>query len=83
MSEELNMTVSSVCEKDGKRYAFVTFADGERVAEGRIPDCTIISNNGFETDEVKMLELYMKSELTSLKKMAAGVRWIEAFMEEK
>ena len=83
MNEELNLTVSSVCEKDGKRYAFVTFSDGERVAEGKIPDCVIISNNGFTPEEVKMLELYMKNDLSHLKRMAAGVRWIDAFMEKK
>ena len=83
MNDELNLTVSSVCDKDGKKFAFVTFSDGKRTAEGRIPDCVIISNKGFEADEVRMLEIYMKSELTSLKKMAAGVRWIDAFMEEK
>ncbi len=80
MAEEFNLTVSSVCEKDGKRYAFVTFSDGKRVAEGRIPDCKIISNQGFEVEEIKMLEIYMKNDLSRLKRMAAGVRWIDAFM---
>ena len=80
MNDEVNMTVSSVCEKDGKKYAFVTFIDGERVAEGKIPDCVIISNKGFEEEEVKMLELYMKNELSQLKRMAAGIRWIDSFL---
>ncbi len=80
-NEEMKMSVSSVCEKEGKKYAFVTFSDGARSAEGRIPDCVIISNNGFTSDEVKMLELYMKNDLSHLKRLAAGVRWIDAFME--
>lgn len=82
MNEELNMTVSSVCEKEGKKYAFVTFSDGERVAEGRIPDCVIISNKGFEQEEVKMLEVYMRNDLSHLKRLAAGIRWIDAFIEK-
>ncbi|MBQ2745319.1 MAG: hypothetical protein IJF37_06910 [Lachnospiraceae bacterium] len=79
--DELNMTVSAVCMKDGEKYAFVSFSDGQRMAEGRIPDCTIISNKGFTQEEVEMLEIYMRSELRQLKKMAAGVRLIDAFMD--
>ena len=75
------MTVSAVCMKDGEKYAFVSFSDGQRMAEGRIPDCTIISNKGFIQEEVEMLEIYMRSELRLLKKMAAGVRLIDAFID--
>lgn len=82
MNEEMNMSVSSVCEKEGKKYAFVTFSDGSRMAEGRIPECVIVSNSGFTQDEVKMLELYMKNDLSHLKRMAAGVRWIDGFMDK-
>ncbi len=79
--DEMRMSVSAVCAKDGEKYAFVSFSDGNRMAEGKIPDCKIISNKGFSNEEVDMLELYMKSELRQLKKMAAGVRLIDAFME--
>ena len=75
------MSVSAVCVKDGEKFAFVSFSDGNRVAEGKIPECKIVSNKGFTDDEVGMLELYMKSELRQLKKMAAGVRLIDAFMD--
>lgn len=79
--DELNMSVSSVCMKDGEKFAFVSFSDGKRFAEGKIPDCKIISNKGFTDDEIGMLEIYMRSELRNLKKMAAGVRLIDAFMD--
>lgn len=81
MESEMNMLVSPVCVKDGRQYAFVSFADGERSAEGRIPDCKILSSYGFTEGEVAQLEDYMKRELTSLKKMAAGIRIIDAFMK--
>ena len=43
---ELNMSVSAVCQNDkGQKYAFVTFSDGVRDAEGRIPECKILNNN--------------------------------------
>jgi len=79
--DELNMSVSAVCMKDGEKFAFVSFSDEKRFAEGKIPDCKIITNKGFTEDEIGMLEIYMRSELRNLKKMAAGVRLIDAFME--
>ena len=51
MNDELKMSVSPICVKDGNRYAFVNFADGKRTAEGKIPDCKIISNKGFSDEE--------------------------------
>ena len=81
MSAELKMSVSPVCSKDGKQYAFVSFEDGERSAEGRIPECKIISNKGFTETEVGQLEDYMKRELKNLKKMAASVRVFDAFLK--
>lgn len=78
---EMNMLVSPVCVKDGKQYAFVSFSDGKRSAEGKIPECKIVSSFGFDQEEVEQLENYMKRELTKLKKMAAGIRMIDAFMK--
>ena len=81
MENAVNMSVSPVCVKDGEKYAFVTFSDGERQAEGKIPACTIISNKGFSNEEVEQLEDYMRRELTQLKKMAAGIHLLDAFMK--
>lgn len=78
MNKELKMSVSPVCVKDDKQYAFVAFTDETREAEGRIPECVIISNKGFTEEEVNSLEDYMRRELKSLKKMAAGIRLIDA-----
>lgn len=81
MNNELNMSVSPICVKDGKRYAFVTFTDGTRMAEGKIPDCKITSNKGFLEDEIIKLEEYMQKELPKLKQMAAGINVLDAFMK--
>lgn len=81
MNNELNMSVSPICVKDGQKYAFVSFTDEKRSAEGRIPDCKIIVSNGFSQAEVEQLEAYMKKELTQLKKMAAGIRLIDAIIK--
>lgn len=80
MNDELKMSVSPICEKDGKKYAFVSFTDGLRTAEGKIPNCTIVANDGFDEEEVRQLEHYMKRELAQLKKMAAGINVMDAFL---
>ena len=81
MQDELNMSVSPICVKDGNRYAFVNFTDEKRAAEGKIPDCKIISNKGFSEEEIAKLEEYMQKELPKLKQMAAGIDVLGAFMK--
>lgn len=81
MSEELKMSVSPICAKDGKKYAFVSFTGGNRTAEGKIPDCIITRNEGFDAEEVQQLEAYMKKELTNLKSMAAKINVMENFLK--
>lgn len=82
MSDELKMSVSPICVKDNKKYAFVLFTDGSRTAEGKIPDCKIVSNNGFSEEEVRQLEDYMNEELPNLKKTAAGINVMDSFLGE-
>ena len=82
MDKELSVAVSPICEKDGKKYAFVSFTEGEKYAEGKIPDCTIVSNKGFSDEDIRVLELYMKNDLARLKRMAAGVNVLGAFMKD-
>lgn len=81
MSEALHMSVSQIFNKNGKKYAFVSFTDGKRIAEGKIPDCTILSSQGFAKEEVSQLEDYMGRELSNLKRMAAGIHVMDAFMK--
>ncbi len=80
---ELNMSVSAICQSEkGEKYAFVSFSDGVRTAEGRIPECKLLSNDGFADIEVQQLEKYMKEHLTELKKMAAHIDIFSAFKGE-
>lgn len=81
MKETINMSVSQVFAKNGERYAFVSFTDGDKNAEGKIPECRILSNRGFGKEEIGQLEAYMERELARLKRMAAGVNAMRAFME--
>ncbi|MEE1303762.1 MAG: hypothetical protein U0K68_01225 [Agathobacter sp.] len=79
-SQEISMSVSPVCVKEGQKIAYVSFTDGTRTAEGEIPLCKIRHNEGFDEGEIAQLEIYMKGELETLKKMAASVNVADAFM---
>ncbi|MBQ1902538.1 MAG: hypothetical protein II169_08350 [Lachnospiraceae bacterium] len=79
---ELKMTVSPVVTRDGKQLAYVSFSDDNRSAEGEIPECIITMNKGFTPEEVACLEDYMRVNRTELKKMAASVNVMNAFMTE-
>lgn len=77
---ELNMSVSAICQNEkGDKYAFVNFTDDVRAAEGKIPECKILKNEGFAEIEVAQLEKYMRDHLTELKKMSAGIDIFSGF----
>ena len=80
MGDSVNIKVSGIFEKNGKKRAFISFEDGSRTAEGIIPDCRITDNKGFTREEVLQLEDYMKRELPSLKKTASGINVMNALM---
>ena len=81
MSEELRMTISGIVPRDGRRNIYVVFEDGNRKAEGSVPDCVIEKNEGFEEDEVKMLELYLKQNLDMIREHAKYINPIKALMK--
>ena len=63
MEESLQMSVSPICEKDGKKYAYIQFSDGTRLAEGKIPSCEIVKNQGFTESEGVCEEKSVNSDL--------------------
>ena len=79
--DELKMTVSGIVPKDGRPNIYVVFEDGKRRAEGSVPDCAITAQTGFEEDEIKMLELYMKQNQDTIRDLAKDVNPIKALMK--
>ena len=79
--EELKMTVSGIVPKDGRPNIYVVFEDVKRRAEGSVPDCIITTQTGFEEDEIKMLELYMKQNQDTIRDLAKDVNPIKALMK--
>lgn len=58
-SGEMRMLVSSLLEKNGRRYARVSFLRGEDTAEGIVPDCRIEHVKGFTEEETAGLKFYL------------------------
>lgn len=81
MSEELKMTVSGFVKKDGRKSVYVVFEDEKRRAEGYVPDCIITKSEGFEKDEIKVLELYMKQNQDQIREIAKAINPIKALMK--
>ena len=77
--DELDMSVSPICAKDGKKYAFVRFSDGKKSCEWRIPEVRLSANDGFSKEEISGLKFYVTNNLAELKRMAAKINLFEAF----
>lgn len=80
MGKELKMTVSGIVPKDGRNNIYVVFEDGERIAEGSVPDCVISKQNDFTDTEIKMLEKYMKEHQDEIRALAKDINPIKAMM---
>lgn len=80
MQDGVKMSVTQIFQKDGKKYAFVSFTEEGKQAEGRIPECRILHRQGYTDEEVGGLEQYMKREQETIWKMAGSVNVMDAFL---
>ena len=76
----MNMSVSSIVSKGGKREIYVLFTEGNCSAEGRLSDYKMISNKGFTKEEVDMLEAYMRRETDRILQTAKNINVMDAFL---
>lgn len=81
MNSELKMTVSGIVPREGKPVAYVQFEDEGRNAEGLVPDCRIIKNEGFAPEDVVLLEVYMKEHLAEIHDAAKKIDAMRGFMK--
>lgn len=81
--DEVKLDISGVVERDGKRIAHICFTRGSDIAEGYIPDCVLTKVQGFTEEEASQLADYLRANLTQLKKTAAGINPLNAFMGKK
>lgn len=80
--DAVNMLVSGISQRNGKKVAYVLFEDGERSAEAVIPECEILTNKGFSETELKQMKQYMQKNLDMIKNKAAGINPIHAMMKD-
>lgn len=66
LSEEINMTVTTLLHKDGKDFARVSFLRESDWAEGVVPDGKIEHSEGFSEEEIEKLEMYLAEEEESI-----------------
>ena len=81
--DEVKLDISGVVERDGRKIAHVCFSRGADIAEGYIPDCVLTKVQGFTDEEASQLIDYLRANLTELKKTAATINPLNAFMGKK
>lgn len=74
--EEVRMTHSAVLAKDGKPYVSVRFERGKDMAEGSVPACKIVKNNGFTQEEILGLEGYLEMNARDILRKAKDISGI-------
>jgi len=62
LSDEVNMTVTTLLHKDGKAFARVSFLRESDWAEGIVPGGKIEQSEGFSEEEIEKLETYLAEE---------------------
>ncbi len=81
MDDTLNMSVSGIVEKDGKKLIYIQFSDESHSAEGCLPDGKIISSVGFDEKQIRALEQYMVANKREIINMAKQIRAMDAFLK--
>ena len=71
--DSVNMLVSGIINKEGRRYARVSFVRGNDIAEGIVPDGIVDHAEGFSDDEIFKLERYKRENRGEIMEQARQV----------
>lgn len=74
-----DILISGITGKQEKKI-YVSFTEGENTAEGILPDCVVISNKGFDDEELEKIEKYMRENRDLLVNQAKTVNPMRAFL---
>ena len=81
----MTMTYSAIIhDKDNRKVVHVKFErpgkKGTDIAEGVLPECRIINQNGYSAEEIEKLEEYLKGNLDDLmakaKVISNPLKWL-------
>ena len=80
MNSEIKMSVSSMTRTKDSKAVYVMFEDAGKSAEIALPECRIVSNKGFDDEEISLLLDYVKNEQDSIYDLAKQINPMKAFM---
>lgn len=80
--DEVNMLISGVVMKDGRKIVRVSFLRGKDYAEGVLPDGLIEKSGGFTEEEVLKLENYMRANRQEILKQAKEVNPLKSWLRQ-
>ena len=91
MNSQIKMSVSSMTRNDVRKGVYVFFSDADKTAEFLVGSekeikneagCKLISNKGFDEEEIQQLQNYVKNEKDYIYSLAKTVNPLKAFMGE-
>ena len=77
----MEMIVSGFVGSDDNRHICIMFVEGQKSAEGSIPECKITKNHGFEPYEVEQLETYLRVNAKLITDEAENINPLKAMMK--
>lgn len=78
--DSVNMLVSGIINREGKRFARVSFIRGKDIAEGIVPDGVVDHAEGFSDAEVAKLERYLRENCGEIMEQARQVNPIKNWL---
>lgn len=78
--DSVNMLVSGIINREGKRFARVSFIRGRDIAGGIVPDGMVDHAEGFSEAEVAKLERYLRENRGEIMEQARQVNPIKNWL---
>ena len=78
--DSVNMLVSGIINREGKRFARVSFIRGRDIAVGIVPDGMVDHAEGFSEAEVAKLERYLRENRGEIMEQARQVNPIKNWL---
>lgn len=74
---------SGILGKGDEKKVCVYFESDKKSAEGYVPSCKIVKNNGFTDKELIDLEMYLKDNLQTILREATKINPIKSMMKDE
>lgn len=71
--DDVKMIISSVVAKGDKKLVRVSFLRGECCADGILPEGLIERSEGFSSEEIEILEYYLRANRQDILKKAKEI----------